>query len=143
MTDKTITDILNEQLNIVQSLEVVLKKEKAAIQHRNNSDMTQLAEKKLALVNQLQANDQKLAQHPDREQLKIDIKLSVAVDEIKAILERCHHANDVNGLALSYAQQSNTKLRNLFTQSRGKLSMTYGSDGQTKNVNTLGTNIKA
>lgn len=141
--NRTITDIVNEQLAVVQSLEAVLKKEKAAIQHRDNSDMTQLAEKKLALVNQLQANDEELAQHPDREQLKINAKLHSVVDEIKTILKRCHHANEVNGMALSYAQQSNTKLRSLFTQSRGKMSMTYGSDGQTKNVNTLGTNIKA
>lgn len=141
--DRTITDILNEQLSIVQSLEVILKKEKGAIQHRDNNDMTELAEQKLALVNRLQENDETLAQHADNEQLKSNAKLKSIVDDIKTTLKRCHHANDVNGLALSYAQQSNAKLRNLFTQSRGKSSMTYGCDGQTKNVNTLGTNLKA
>lgn len=141
--DITIASIVNEQLTIVQSLEIVLKKEKIAIQHRNNNDITLLAEKKLSLVNQLQTNDKILAEHPEKNQLKTNSKLVSVVDDIKTILKRCQHENEVNGLALNYAQQSNTKLRNLFTQSRGKLSMTYGSDGQTKNVNTLGTNIKA
>ncbi len=72
-----------------------------------------------------------------------DPELSPLVDQIRSIVHDCQQANAVNGEALQRAQLSFNKLNNLMQQTQGKLGMTYTAEGQTKNVTTLGTNIKA
>ncbi len=131
------------QLKNAQELSEVLVSEKHAITNRLSKDIEQIAKQKIALIEQLQTTDERIRRHPEVSTLNTDPELSPLVDQIRAIITQCQQANDINGQALQRAQLSFNKLNNLMKQSQGKLGMTYTSEGQTKNITTLGTNIKA
>jgi flagella synthesis protein FlgN len=131
------------QLKNAQELSEVLVSEKHAIANRLSKDIEQIAKQKIALIEQLQTTDERIRRHPEVSTLNTDPELSPLVDQIRAIITQCQQANDINGQALQRAQLSFNKLNNLMKQSQGKLGMTYTSEGQTKNITTLGTNIKA
>lgn len=131
------------QLKNALELSEVLEQEKHAITSRQSKDIEQLANKKVTLIEQLQVTDDRIRRHPDVESLTSDPELSPLVEKIRTLISQCQQANEVNGQALQRAQLSYNKLNNLMKQSQGKLGMTYTAEGQTKNVTTLGTNIKA
>ncbi|MFM2590651.1 flagella synthesis protein FlgN [Vibrio sp. TBV020] len=131
------------QFKNAQELNDVLEQEKHAITNRQSKDIEQIANKKITLIEQLQVTDDRIRRHPDVESLASDPELSPLVEKIRALISQCQQANEVNGQALQRAQLSYNKLNNLMKQSQGKLGMTYTAEGQTKNVTTLGTNIKA
>lgn len=131
------------QLKNALELNDVLEQEKHAITSRKSKDIEQIANKKVTLIEQLQVTDDRIRRHPDVESLTSDPELSPLVEQIRTLISQCQQANEVNGQALQRAQLSYNKLNNLMKQSQGKLGMTYTAEGQTKNVTTLGTNIKA
>ncbi|WP_413283974.1 flagella synthesis protein FlgN [Vibrio sp. MA40-2] len=138
-----LVDLVNYQLENAQALSILLEKEKVAITSRMSSDIEALAKEKLQLISQLQQTDQRIATHTDIQLLTSDEQIKVNVELIRSIIHDCQQANEVNGEALQRAQLSYNKLNNLMQQSRGKIGMTYTAGGQTSNVSTLGTNIKA
>ncbi|NOI15829.1 flagella synthesis protein FlgN [Vibrio hepatarius] len=131
------------QLKSAEELSLLLEKEKLAITSRNSKDIEQLAKQKITLIEQLKVTDDRISRHPDVASLTTDPELSPLVTQIRSIIADCQQANAINGEALQRAQLSFNKLNNLMQQSQGKLGMTYTADGQTKNVTTLGTNLKA
>ena len=131
------------QLKSAEELSLLLEKEKLAITSRNSKDIEQLAKQKITLIEQLKVTDDRISRHPDVASLTTDPELSPLVTQIRTIIADCQQANVVNGEALQRAQLSFNKLNNLMQQSQGKLGMTYTAEGQTKNVTTLGTNLKA
>ncbi len=131
------------QLKSAEELSLLLEKEKLAITSRNSKDIEQLAKQKITLIEQLKVTDDRISRHPDVASLTSDPELSPLVTQIRTIIADCQQANAVNGEALQRAQLSFNKLNNLMQQSQGKLGMTYTAEGQTKNVTTLGTNLKA
>ncbi|MDA0120859.1 flagella synthesis protein FlgN [Vibrio sp. T11.5] len=138
-----LSSLVEFQLKSATDLSLLLEKEKVAIASRVAKDIEQLAKEKLTLINQLQQTDQRIGQHPDVATLSTDPELSPLVEQIRSIVHDCQQANAINGEALQRAQLSFNKLNNLMQQTQGKLGMTYTAEGQTKNVTTLGTNIKA
>ncbi|NIY84482.1 flagella synthesis protein FlgN [Vibrio hepatarius] len=131
------------QLKSAEELSLLLEKEKLAITSRNSKDIEQLAKQKITLIEQLKVTDERISRHPDVASLTSDPELSPLVTQIRSIIADCQQANAINGEALQRAQLSFNKLNNLMQQSQGKLGMTYTAEGQTKNVTTLGTNLKA
>ena len=138
-----ILSLIEFQLKNAQELTEILEQERAAIANRVSKDIEAIAKKKIVLIEQLQTTDERLRRHPEVDNLSSDPELSPLVDQIRALVSDCQQANEVNGQALQRAQLSFNKLNNLMQQSQGKLGMTYTAEGQTKNVTTLGTNIKA
>ncbi|MDC5704564.1 flagellar export chaperone FlgN [Vibrio europaeus] len=138
-----ILSLIEFQLKNAQELTEVLEQERAAIANRVSKDIEAIAKKKIVLIEQLQTTDERLRRHPEVDNLSSDPELSPLVDQIRALVSDCQQANEVNGQALQRAQLSFNKLNNLMQQSQGKLGMTYTAEGQTKNVTTLGTNLKA
>ncbi len=130
------------QLKSAEELSLLLEKEKLAITSRNSKDIEQLAKQKITLIEQLKVTDDRISRHPDVASLTTDPELSPLVTQIRSIIADCQQANAINGEALQRAQLSFNKLNNLMQQSQGKLGMTYTAEGQTKNVTTLGTNLK-
>lgn len=130
------------QLKSAEELSLLLEKEKLAITSRNSKDIEQLAKQKITLIEQLKVTDDRISRHPDVASLTTDPELSPLVTQIRSIITDCQQANAINGEALQRAQLSFNKLNNLMQQSQGKLGMTYTAEGQTKNVTTLGTNLK-
>lgn len=138
-----LNSLVEFQLKNAKDLSELLEKEKLAIANRLSKDIEAIAKKKVTLIDQLQTTDQRIAQHPEVESLKTDPELSPLVDQIRSIVHDCQQANLVNGEALQRAQLSFNKLNNLMQQTQGKFGMTYNAEGQTSNLSTLGTNIKA
>ncbi len=136
-------DLVAFQLQSAKSLSLLLEREKQAITQRISKQIEAIANEKITLINQLQTTDERIKRHPDVKTLTDDPALKPYVDEIRSVIHDCQQANEVNGEALKNAQLSFNKLNNLMKQSQGKLGMTYNADGQTQNVSTLGTNIKA
>ncbi|KII80489.1 flagella synthesis protein FlgN [Vibrio renipiscarius] len=124
-------------------LSELLKKEQQAIAQRISKDIEALARQKSTLILQLQQTDERIGRHPDVESLKTDPELSQIVANIHQLIAQCQHTNTINGEALQRAQLSFHKLNNLMKQSQGKIGMTYTAEGQTRNISTLGTNLKA
>ena len=120
----------------------ILAEEKLAIAKRSSKEIEQIAQKKVTLIEQLQTTDERIKKHPDVATLSEHPELSPLVEKIQNLITECQQANEVNGQALLRAQLSFNKLNNMMQQSQGKLGMTYTSGGQTKNVSTLGTNLK-
>ncbi|KHT47066.1 flagella synthesis protein FlgN [Vibrio sinaloensis] len=131
------------QLKNAEELSQLLGKEKVAITNRISKDIEQIAKQKITLIEQLRSTDERIAKHPDVESLSTNPELSPLVEKIRQTITECQQANAINGEALQRAQLSFNKLNNLMQQSQGKLGMTYTAEGQTRNVSTLGTNIKA
>lgn len=131
------------QLKNAEELSQLLGKEKVAITNRTSKDIERIAKQKITLIEQLRSTDERIAKHPDVESLSTNPELSPLVEKIRQTITECQQANAINGEALQRAQLSFNKLNNLMQQSQGKLGMTYTAEGQTRNVSTLGTNIKA
>ncbi|CAK4069027.1 flagellar export chaperone FlgN [Vibrio sp. MarTm2] len=131
------------QLKNAEELSQLLGKEKVAITNRISKDIERIAKQKITLIEQLRSTDERIAKHPDVESLSTNPELSPLVEKIRQTITECQQANAINGEALQRAQLSFNKLNNLMQQSQGKLGMTYTAEGQTRNVSTLGTNIKA
>jgi len=138
-----ILSLIEFQLKNAQELTEVLEQERLAIANRVSKDIETIAKHKITLIEQLQNTDERVRRHPDVESLTSDPELSPLVEQVRSLISECQQANEVNGQALQRAQLSFNKLNNLMQQSQGKLGMTYTAEGQTKNVTTLGTNIKA
>lgn len=135
--------LVDFQLKNAQELIQVLSDEKHAITSRNSQEIEKCAHRKIALINQLQTTDQRIGVHPDIDTLQTDDELAKTVEKIRLLVDDCKQENLINGEALQRAQLSFNKLNNLMQQTQGKLGMTYDAGGQTKNVTTLGTNLKA
>ncbi|RTZ16204.1 flagellar protein FlgN [Vibrio aquaticus] len=135
--------LIEFQLKSAQELHDVLEQEKLAITNRASKDIELIAKQKVTLIDQLQVTDDRIRRHPDVESLTSNPELSPLVEQVRQLITECQQANEINGQALQRAQLSFNKLNNLMKQSQGKLGMTYTAEGQTKNVTTLGTNIKA
>ena len=131
------------QLKNADELSQLLKKEQDAIAQRISKEIEALAKQKSTLVLLLQQTDARIGQHPDVESLKIDPELSQFVEKIHRLITQCQQMNAINGEALQRAQLSFHKLNNLMKQSQGKVGMTYTAEGHTRNISTLGTNLKA
>lgn len=138
-----LNSLVEFQLKNAQDLLEVLAQEKLAIAKRSSKEIEQVALQKVTLIEQLQTTDDRIKKHPEVETLSQHPELSPLVDKIQTLISECQQANEVNGQALRRAQLSFNKLNNMMQQTQGKLGMTYTAGGQTKNVSTLGTNLKA
>lgn len=131
------------QLKNADELSELLTKEQSAIAQRVSKEIEALAKQKNTLVIQLQQTDERIGRHPDVESLKTNSELKQIVEKIRHLITECQQMNAINGEALQRAQLSFHKLNNLMKQSQGKMGMTYTAEGHTRNISTLGTNLKA
>ncbi|MGF1908033.1 flagellar export chaperone FlgN [Vibrio kasasachensis] len=135
--------LVDFQLKNANELSETLKKEQVAIAQRVSKDIESLAHVKSTLISQLQQTDERIGRHPDVESLNNNPELKPIVEQIRTIVAECQQLNDINGQALQRAHLSFNKLNNLMKQSQGKVGMTYTAKGHTRNISTLGTNLKA
>lgn len=139
----SLTSLIDFQLKNATDLSLLLEREKIAITNRVSKEIERLAKEKVTLISQLNQTDQRIADHPDVSSLNENPDIKSTVDKIRSIIHDCQQANLVNGEALQRAQLSYNKLNNMMQQSHGKIGMTYDAEGQTQNISTLGTNLKA
>lgn len=138
-----ILSLLEFQLKNAQELDELLEQESVVISKRISKQIESIASQKVTLIEQISTTDERIRRHPEVDNLASDPELSPLVEQIRTLINRCQQANDINGQALQRAQLSFNKLNNLMKQSQGKQGMTYTPQGHTKNITTLGTNLKA
>jgi len=138
-----LVDLVHFQLENAKALSTVLEQETQAIIARVSTEIESIAKQKMTLIDQLKITDQRIASHPNINQLTEDEHLSKAVDQIQSIIFDCQQVNEANGESLNRAQLSFNKLNNILQQTHGKVGMTYNAGGKTDTISTLGTNIKA
>lgn len=136
-------ELLEFQLKSAQELSELLEAEKFAITQKKSKKIEDIATSKLALVEQLNQTDSRIAQHPHVSSLTEDAELIALVDSIRSQIDDCKQANEINGQALERAHISFNKLKNMMQETQGKMGMTYTSTGQTRSISTLGTDLKA
>ena len=138
-----LVDLVNFQLENAKALSGVLRQETQAISARVSTEIEKLAKEKMTLIGQLRTTDQRIASHPNVNQLTEDESLSQVVAQIQSIILDCQQVNQMNGESLNRAQSSFNKLNNMLQRTHGKVGMTYNAGGKTHTISTLGTNIKA
>ncbi len=138
-----LVDLVNFQLENAKALSGVLRQETQAISARVSTEIEKLAKEKMTLIGQLRTTDQRIASHPQVNQLTEDANLSQVVAQIQSIILDCQQVNQMNGESLNRAQSSFNKLNNMLQRTHGKVGMTYNAGGKTHTISTLGTNIKA
>lgn len=139
----TIQQLVAEQQNNLHSLLDVLKQEQQAIAGRNSQLIGDYAKAKSTLIDKIKLTDYQLSSHTDSTSLSSDEVLINQVNTMRMTLNECNTLNEINGEGLIRAQRTFHKLNNMLQQSRGKQQMTYNSEGQAINTNTLGTDLIA
>ncbi len=141
---------LEHQLKAVIDLFSILEKESLAIASRKAKQINDVAQQKLALIQQIQMQDRQIANHlsshfPNHtEQEKtLTTTQNQHIQDIQAQLTQCHQRNEINGIAIQRAAISMHKLHNLFQEAVGNSTLTYNNEGHTSRSNNLGANLKA
>ncbi|CAH0534141.1 hypothetical protein VST7929_02042 [Vibrio stylophorae] len=143
MSDDSLLAILERQLSTAKALQLHLLKEREAIAKRDAKNIEHLAKEKLQFLIALEQNDKQAAAHEQVARLREDPNCQQQIDAIHAVIAQCQQDNEINGELLQNAQLTFNRLHNLFQQSRGRQTMTYNQAGQTQNIRSLGTNLKA
>jgi len=141
MADSALALALNQQISCLTDLLTLLKDELAAIAGRSGTELKELTPKKADALNQLQKQDQHIAQllanKPEQEPHEQQL-----IDKAQDLLNQCKEQNQVNAHAAHQAQLSVKQLKDILIGAPS--SVTYAADGGIKRSdNKLVRNLKA
>ncbi|MFC3912124.1 flagellar export chaperone FlgN [Pseudaeromonas sharmana] len=137
----TLTELLQSQDTLLDDLYSLLDQEFALLQQRNALALPDLAIQKQSLLQQIQQQDQCIAQDPERERLAAD--LAPMREQLVDKLQRCQERNEVNGKLIEMSLTSNRRLATVLTQIRDRNSTTYDNKGTPRAAGGLNLNLKA
>ena len=140
---KDLIELLDAQLAILTSLKLLISEEKTALSKQDADKLLALAKDKMQYLNNIQANDKKLANHPQHDQLKADPELSQKVNQAKLILAECKDINNQNASLIELNLASLNRFAQALQISRNASSLTYNDKGKTSTISTLGNDFKA
>lgn len=142
-TVKPLSEYLNEQDALLDTVAKVLSREYQAIKDRKIDDLESIAEEKSSLMLQLQANDQRLKLHPETARLKTDYLDRVLA--VKEKLSKCKMMNETNGKLIALSMAANRRLSSVLMVARDRFSrnMTYNDKGTTVATGPLRVNTNA
>ncbi|MCL1066575.1 flagellar protein FlgN [Shewanella olleyana] len=135
--------LLSFQHGTLSSLKKLVSAEKQALTDQDADTLLALAREKVTCLNELQQNDQKLANHPDKALLNSNAELAQKVEEAKAILEQCKDINNQNASLIELNIASLNRFSQAMQMSRNATSLTYNDKGRTSTISSLGSNLKA
>ncbi|MCC4832678.1 flagellar protein FlgN [Shewanella sp. 10N.7] len=135
--------LLSFQHGTLSSLKKLVSAEKQALTDQDADTLLALAREKVTCLNNLQQNDQKLANHPEKELLSTDTVLIQKVEEAKVILEECKDINNQNASLIELNIASLNRFSQAMQMSRNATSLTYNDKGRTSTISSLGSNLKA
>uniref|UniRef100_A0A486XVT1 Flagellar biosynthesis protein FlgN n=1 Tax=Rheinheimera sp. BAL341 TaxID=1708203 RepID=A0A486XVT1_9GAMM len=144
MTGQTdhITALLQQQKQLLEELLLLLRQEIAALASRDITALEQISSHKMSLLQQLQQNDDTLANISDISQHKTAIWFVEHVAMLDTLLGQCKTQNDINQQTLEQSQLTLARFKTELLSSRGKLGLTYTSKGKPA-VDNKGKGIKA
>jgi len=138
-----ITNIIELQHKLLEELKVTITQEKSALIDQSADLLLSLATAKAKLLDDLKANDELLAIHPEQSLLTSDSVLSAKVNSAKKLLAECQQLNIENTSLIELNIASINRLSQALQVSRNASSLTYNDKGKTSTISTLGNNLKA
>lgn len=144
MTGQTdhITALLQQQKQLLEELLLLLRQEIAALASRDITALEQISSQKISLLQQLQQNDDTLANITDISQHKTASWFVEHVAMLDTLLGQCKTQNDINQQTLEQSQLTLARFKTELLSSRGKSGLTYTSKGKPA-VDNKGKGIKA
>jgi flagella synthesis protein FlgN len=142
MTVSTSTQLLSKQLEQLAALETLLKEEKEVLTKHDPKALTELTERKEALLKAIEAFDANIGKN---EQFIADRKaglIEAPLNEVQAALARCQELNLVNGQIINHSQLAVERMKTTLLERHSKSSMTYDSKGK-KSAGLSSLGIKA
>ena len=134
---------LSQQVANLEGLCLLLEKELHLISSRDAETLMSLLEDKSALLESIQATDQKVeALYRQTTDETISADEQGLMDNAKSLLEDCKYKTQINQKAVEQGQLRLTHLRNLMLEVRAKESLTYDKKGK-PNAGRLGSGISA
>ena len=127
MAERTIRDILKEQVQLLNQLNEVLDQECSLLKQRKALELPALSKVKTDLLLKLQTNDSSLKNHPERDLLKTD--LLKAKNMILDKLAEVKRKNDVNGRLIELNMAASRRLSASLVQIRDTTTLTYDERG--------------
>ncbi len=127
MAERTIRDILKEQVQLLNQLDEVLDQECILLKQRKALELPPLSKIKTDILLKLQTNDTSLKNHPERDLLKTD--LLKAKNMILDKLAEVKRKNDVNGRLIELNMAASRRLSASLVQMRDTSTMTYDERG--------------
>ena len=127
MAERTIRDILKEQVELLNQLDEVLDQECSLLKQRKALELPPLSKIKTDILLKLQTNDTSLKNHPERDLLKTD--LLKAKNMILDKLAEVKRKNDVNGRLIELNMAASRRLSASLVQMRDTSTMTYDERG--------------
>ena len=144
MTGQTedIITLLQQQKQLLEELLLLLRQEIAALASRDITALEQISSHKISLLQQLQQNDDTLANITDISQHKTASWFVEHVAMLDTLLGQCKTQNDINQQTLEQSQLTLARFKTELLSSRGKSGLTYTSKGKPA-VDNKGKGIKA
>ena len=134
---------LSQQVANLEGLCLLLEKELHLISSRDAETLMSLLEDKSALLESIQATDQKVeALYRQTTDETISAEEQGLMGKAKSLLEDCKYKTQINQKAVEQGQLRLTHLRNLMLEVRAKESLTYDKKGK-PNAGRLGSGISA
>ena len=137
-----ITALLQQQKQLLEELLLLLRQEIAALASRDITALEQISSHKISLLQQLQQNDDTLANITDISQHKTASWFVEHVAMLDTLLGQCKTQNDINQQTLEQSQLTLARFKTELLSSRGKSGLTYTSKGKPA-VDNKGKGIKA
>ena len=125
--------LVNQQIELLQTLKVQLESELHLISSRDAESLTTLVNQKAQTLDNIAQLDQAISQHYAQcNDEKLKAELQSLLEQASGIVEECKYRTEVNAKAVEQGQLRLTHLRNLLLEARAKESLTYDKSGQKK-----------
>lgn len=122
--------LLDHQHYLLEQLLAILASEYQCLSKRDLDSILSIAKQKTLLLNQLTENDERIANHPQKQTIKQHKHLKHKQALLESLLQKCHRANEINGRIIEASSEEVERLAHEMNQLLRKQSMTYDKAGR-------------
>lgn len=136
--------LLSQQIDNLKALASLLDAELHHISSRDAEALMSLLERKSAVLEEIQTQDESIASAYEKAKASDDIDEPTQrlLDDAQGLLEDCKYRTEINQKAVEQGQLRLSHLRNLMLEVRAKESLTYDKSGKPRGSN-LGPGVSA
>ncbi|CAG8998432.1 MAG: hypothetical protein CENE_00378 [Candidatus Celerinatantimonas neptuna] len=125
-----VEELLDHQHYLLEQLLALLAREYQCLSKRELDSIISIAKQKMQLLKQLTENDELIAEHPQKQAIKQKKKLIHKQARLESLLQKCHHANEINGRIIEASSEEVERLAHEMNQLLRQQSMTYDKAGR-------------
>ncbi|REL26018.1 flagellar protein FlgN [Thalassotalea euphylliae] len=142
MTASASQQLLNKQLEQLQSLLQLLADEKVLLTQRDPEALNALTQQKQTLLLAIESLDANIGQNPQFLADKQQGLLAEPLQQIESTLAECQALNQVNGQIIAHSQLAVERMKTTLLERHNRSSMTYDNKGK-KHAGLSSLNVKA